>query len=247
MLQACQMEELSSKGNGFTWAGRRYDLWIQSKLDRVFGNKQWFSQFPASNQSFLEFRGSDHRPVLMKLLSSQEAYRGQFRFDKKFLHKPEVEAEVIKAWNSSSSRLGTTTSDRIRICRKALSTWKKENNSNAKDKIHQVENALEKEQSLSLPDLEHVGFLKRELSRAYRDEETYWSQRSREKWMRCGDRNTKFFQASVKGNRSKKRIEKLKDINGYEQFSEAAKGEVACAYFQNLFTSSNPSSFETWF
>uniref|UniRef100_A0A1J3E4V1 Putative mitochondrial protein n=1 Tax=Noccaea caerulescens TaxID=107243 RepID=A0A1J3E4V1_NOCCA len=65
--------------------------------------------------------------------------------------------------------------------------------------------------------------------------------------MRGGDRNTKFFHASVKGNRGKKRIEKLMDVNGNFQRSEAGKGEVATTYFQNLFKSSNPRCFNRWF
>lgn len=118
---------------------------------------------------------------------------------------------------------------------------------NALDMIHRCEAALELMQSKVWPNLRQTRILKKELAVAYREEEHFWHQKSRQKWMRSGNRNSKFFHASVKDNRSRKRIEKLLDVNGNFQKSEAAKGEVAAAYFQNLFKSSNPSSFDEWF
>ena len=53
MIDSCDMIELLGIGNRLAWGGKRRNLWIQSKLDRAFGNKEWFKQFPASNQAFL--------------------------------------------------------------------------------------------------------------------------------------------------------------------------------------------------
>ncbi|KAG7590171.1 hypothetical protein ISN44_As07g023610 [Arabidopsis suecica] len=247
MIRICDMSEMPSTGNKLTWAGRRGDHWIQCRLDRAFGNSEWFSSFPVSNQAFLDLRGSDHRPVLIKLISSQEAYRGQFRFDKRLLHKEEVKLTIAKSWNQGRNGILVSVADRMRECRRSLSKWKKQNTLNSLDRIHQLEVALEKEQSEVWPGFQKVAVLKRNLAKAYREEEAYWKQKSRQKWLRSGNRNSKYFHAAVKENRQRKRIEKLKDINGNFQVSEAAKGEVAAAYFQNLFTSSNPESFGSWF
>ncbi|KAG7583244.1 Endonuclease/exonuclease/phosphatase superfamily [Arabidopsis suecica] len=247
MLDTCDMVEMSSVGNKFTWAGRRGDHWIQCRLDRAFGNKDWFVHFPASNQAFLDMRGSDHRPVLISLIASQDVYRGQFRFDKRFLHNREVKAAISKAWKPRNTSGGFIVSQRLRDCRKALSSWKKKNSMNALERIHQCEEALERVQSEMWPNLHQVHILKKELAKAYRNEEEYWRQKSRQKWLRSGNRNSKFFHGAVKGNRARKRIEKLKDVNGIMMKSEAAKGEVATDYFNNLFKSSNPQSFLDWF
>lgn len=88
IVKDCQMKELPSQGNPFTWSCVRHKLWIQCKLDRNFGNKEWFKMFPVTNQSFLEKRGSDHRVFLVKLMSFQDSYRSHFVFDKIMLHKP---------------------------------------------------------------------------------------------------------------------------------------------------------------
>jgi len=179
MLQACDMVEMASHGNKFTWAGRRYDIWVQSRLDRAFGNKDWFSQFPASNQTFMDWRGSDHRPVMIKLIESQDTYRGQFRFDKRLLNKPNVLEAISLAWSNGPVTRVSSVSDSLRVCRKSLSQWKKVNNLNSKDKIFQIEHALEVEQSSSFPRLQVVWEIKQDLVSAYKEEELYWHQKSR--------------------------------------------------------------------
>lgn len=89
-VKTCGMEELSSKGDRFTWGGMRYKKWVQCCLDRCFANEEWFKIFPVSNQRFLEKRGLDHRPVFVSLSASSEFFRGRFCFDKRLLLHTEV-------------------------------------------------------------------------------------------------------------------------------------------------------------
>lgn len=153
----------------------RYKKWIQCKLDKSFGNKEWFNMFHVANQSFLEKRGSDHRPVLVKMLDFQETYRGQFRFDKRMLHKPLVIESILGAWNNIRLLDVGSVSDMIRLCRKTLSKWKKYNNMNSKDKIEQIQKYLEEEQSLMQPNRFRINRVKFELLKAYKEEKTFWN------------------------------------------------------------------------
>lgn len=247
MLNACGMVELPSSGNGFTWGGRRYDLWIQCKMDRCFGNKEWFKCFPASNQLFLEKKGSDHRLVLVQLFSSQEKYRGSFRFDKRLLHQPLVLEAIKFAWQAPVSIFGQSVSQRLRRCRKSLSQWKKENDSNSLEKIQRIQREVEFEHAALHTSFYRMSCLQRELAQAHKDEESFWKQKCRKKWMNSGDKNTKYFHASVKAERSKNGLDKLLGEDGILHSSEASKGDVACSYFQKLFSSSFPADPQSFF
>ncbi|KAF8113100.1 hypothetical protein N665_0056s0005 [Sinapis alba] len=89
MLRECEMKDLISTGNSYSWSGWRRNQWIQCKLDRCFGNKASTNLFPSSSQTFIEKRGSYHRPILLSLKSFHEHYRGSFRFDSRMLNNDE--------------------------------------------------------------------------------------------------------------------------------------------------------------
>lgn len=65
--------------------------------------------------------------------------------------------------------------------------------------------------------------------------------------MHGGDKNSKFFHASVKASRGKQFLEKLKDINGNFQKGEASKGAIAEAYFTEIFTSGDQRNYQDLF
>ena len=172
-------------------------------------------------------RGSDHRPVLVRLISSAEPFGGSFRFDRRFLNHPGVKDEIKKAWLTNHPRFEVKVSDKLKRCRKALSRWKKKESINSRDKINHIQQALEEQQFVCFPSAHIVNYLKSELIRAYKEEETYWKQKNKDRWAVKGDLNTKYYHESVKSSRAKNKIIKLVDSNGQAHFSEAAKAEVA--------------------
>ena len=247
MLKTCKMKEPVSKRDLFTWGGRRGDHWVRCKLDRCFGNKEWFDMFPRVNQEFLEKRGSDHRPVMVKLEKNHGGRKGRFRFDKNFLDLPQLKDKVIESWNDQEGFLNLRVSDRIKRCRNEICKWKKSFELNAKEKILRIQKRLEAEESGIWPSRDRISGLKLELIKAHREEESFWKQRSKDRWLKCGDRNTKAFHASVQMERSRNGVEVLEDKDGCLFRDEITKGEIASSYFQELFSSTNPTDFRDFF
>ena len=58
---------------------------------------------------------------------------------------------------------------------------------------------------------EEIQALKKEINEIMIREEMMWNQRSRALWVKCGDRNTKFFHATTSNRRWKNRIDGLYD------------------------------------
>lgn len=188
MLSACGVEELSSKGNIFTWEGRR---WMQCCLDKCFANKAWLLKFPGSNQTFLEMRGSDHRPMWVNLRANAEAPRGQFRFDRRLAHHPDAIRDVENAWEQNKGNVPISV--RIRKCGSVMSEWKRRRGFNAREKITLLQERLKWFQSKPYSCWFVINNLKKELMQAYREEKIIWRQKCREKWLKLGDLNFSFI------------------------------------------------------
>lgn len=98
---------------------------------------------------------------------------------------------------------------------------------------------MDLESSKLTPDISKLSQLKMDLEIADQEEEQYWKQQSKEKWVVDGDKNTQYFHDSVKTRKMRNHVPSLTDNNGMKHFSESAKGDIAVSYFVELFQSSN--------
>lgn len=76
------------------------------------------------------------------------------------------------------------------------------------------------------------------LTEIYSQQEIFWSQRSKQLWLREGDQNSKYFHASAKVRRKRNHITTLQDSNGREVGLDSGLQEVMEGYFRELFTPS---------
>ena len=74
-----------------------------------------------------------------------------------------------------------------------------------------------------------------------------WYQKSREKWIKFGDKNSSFFHAQTIIRRKKNRIHRLQLPNGIWTNDSTVLQEEAQKYFKNLFANNQPHHNRTFF
>lgn len=72
-------------------------------------------------------------------------------------------------------------------------------------------------------------------------EEVLWFQKSRCKWLKFGDRNTRYFHGTTVFRRKKQRIESLQDGNGNWISDQDTLKQMAQSFFQTLYTDDVPT------
>ncbi|KAL5574256.1 hypothetical protein UlMin_023853 [Ulmus minor] len=84
--------------------------------------------------------------------------------------------------------------------------------------------------------------LERALEALQYKEERYWQQRSKDLWLKNGDRNSKFFHRKASARKVKNSITGL--LNNNDVWCEDKEGiaNIAESYFHNIFSSSSPHS-----
>lgn len=84
--------------------------------------------------------------------------------------------------------------------------------------------------------------LNAELSMAYKAEEEFWKQKSRQLWLSLGDNNTGYFHAITKGRKTINKFMMIEDINGSPVYEEEQIAKVITDYYKYLFTSTSSDS-----
>lgn len=93
-----------------------------------------------------------------------------------------------------------------------------------------------------------------ELETVIHEEELLWFEKSREQWLKFGDKNTKYFHATTLIMRQRNKIICIKGDDGNWLWNQDEMKELALQYFQQLFCHDNtvnnsgfiPCSFPSW-
>lgn len=171
--------------------------------------------FPDAVVSHLPRVGFDHSPILVKCVGGQQDQGNKaFRFQAAWLTHLEFKQVVGSSWNKEASLKENTTS-----MASVLGNWNRETFGNIHRKKRRLLARLDGIQRALDVYWNHrlvmLGVkLKEEFDEVLAHEELLWFQKSREEWIRSGDRNTKYYHASTMVRRTRNKIRALQSDSG---------------------------------
>lgn len=240
VLNDCGLMDLEFVGSKFTWqkncVGGRL---ISHRPDRGLGDHNWRMTFPEGTIEHLSRRHSDHSPILLRCSNAIYDKSGRpFRFQAAWYMHEGYPTVVRNAWARGR---GVVPQSLFHV-KEASILFNKETFGNIFGKKRELEARLKGIQKrLEVVDSASLVFLQSNLPKEYEkilfEEETFWFQKSREKWVRLGSRNTSFFHAKTVVRRKRNKIHGLHLPSGEWCTDEDLLKRQAVHFFRSLFGS----------
>lgn len=200
---------------------------------------EWRIRFPHALVELLQPHGSDHNPLLLSCLKCQSPRNKIFHFQAAWTHHPDYEAVVDNTW---SHTLGCTLHKLHQVREQSIifnkdvfgNIFRRKRHLQAR--IKGVHNQLDRYPYADLISLEKD--LQNQYNQVLIEEELLWYQKSREKWVKFGNKNTRFFHTQTVIRRRRNMIFWL-NIDGIWCTDEEVLKKEALLFFKNLFVSSD--------
>nr|XP_028964584.1 uncharacterized protein LOC114827109 [Malus domestica] len=214
-MQVTNLWDLDFNGPAFTWHGMRHGHLVEERIDRALINGLWQDLWPNSLVTHGTVMGSDHCPLIIQTESESMRGRRAFKFEAFWAKEIDCDQVVRSCWNRQApSEILVRWTKKINDCKSSLIRWSR---NKFKKRGLLIQELLHQLQELQMDWRSNIEVIKQKtqlVDELRAQEESYWMQRSRVRWLRDGDANTKFFHNSTLQRRRRNQIIKIKDELG---------------------------------
>ncbi|KAL0357698.1 UNVERIFIED_CONTAM: hypothetical protein Scaly_1455500 [Sesamum calycinum] len=209
------------------------------RLDRACSSLSWSSLFPEARVLHIESPYSDHAPLIIELRPKMKwdlsGCRKRFRFEAAWTQEPDCEAIVTTAWLvPDSPQPECRLHEKLASVSARLSCWGRTFGREARERITELERLLVETNNAIMTTVDRSRALqeKVELAKLILQEEIFWKQRSKNLWLKEGDRNSNFFHAKASYRHQINSIRRLRTLDG--SWIESVEGIQRCIleYFE---------------
>ncbi|KAE8726846.1 hypothetical protein F3Y22_tig00005974pilonHSYRG00134 [Hibiscus syriacus] len=234
-ISRCNLVVVPIIGSVFTWF-RGGDNTAASRLDRFLIPADFVCLYPNLVQASLHRGLSDHKPILLCERMPKKQYR-PFKWFNHWADDPILADKIRKIFGANQDK---DFNHMLMLTKYATNDWVEQRRDLNFDsimilekKINSLENLCIANPSDEAPQKEIVS-VKAKLWEEYRKSEREWLQKSRLKWFREGDKNTKCFHltAAIRGRRNQ--ISKLK-VNNSVFKNQAGIQQVFVSHFRSCY------------
>ncbi|OMO64639.1 reverse transcriptase [Corchorus capsularis] len=241
VIEDCFFTSLPVIGPLMTWHKKLHGEFIFERLDRALITNSWLERFSHSTEKHVISNVSDHLPLVISIQEQPTVqWRGPkpFRFESMWCTPDGFEQVVREAWTNDGHK---GISNNLMACKRALSTWNRSVFGNVRHKLEWKRKELG-EMLEAGTNTERIEECKNDLNVLLHQEEVMWRQRSKALWFSQGDRNTRYFHSIASDRRKRNLILGIEDGAGEWKTTMADVENIACNYYKELFSSSNPSN-----
>ncbi|KAL0650948.1 hypothetical protein Bca4012_093639 [Brassica carinata] len=240
-LGQCELEDLETRGIFFTWSNNREDDPIIRKLDRALGNEAWRDAFPDIVAQFETPGESDHAPCIVDLHTVSEVRKVSFKYFAFLSTHPQFLEGITAAWQEEIA-VGSelfSLGQRLKAVKKVCRRLNKIGFGNIQQKTKLAMEELQEIQSELLVTPSNALFRREFVARKkwkFLDSalQIFYKTKSRIRWLKDGDANTKFFFKAVMAHQARNAIRYLIDGNEMKVTNKAQIKDMVVSYFHHL-------------
>ncbi|KAK1321772.1 hypothetical protein QJS10_CPA03g01344 [Acorus calamus] len=219
-ILSCSLEDLKSTGHTLSWNNQQENR-ICCRLDRIMANPTFFAAFPYAVVHYLPSGPSDHAALRLQHCPPIPTGPQPFRYFEMWETHPQFAQVVEEAWQQTvnGSPLFQLV-NRLSNVKAALKVWNKNVFGNIQNHIRNSREILESAQLILHGDPLNSELIKAETTArmqyqsVLKTEEGFLRQKSRQQWLQLGDKNSKYFYASIKARSSRNTISCLRTTGG---------------------------------
>ncbi|CAN1129256.1 hypothetical protein LINPERHAP2_LOCUS5114 [Linum perenne] len=225
--------DLPLGGASYTFSNLR-DVASLSRIERALVSVEWEGFFKDCSLRAMARTCSDHYPLVLAC-TLDKIIRRPWKFELMWLDHPNFKEVLESSWSypGFGSDNMFKLASKLKRLKTDLSNWNidtfKRTEVVIKDTIEKIWILDNREETNQLSEEDRLErcFLKCDLDKLCKREEVSWRQKSRDKWTKDGDRNTKYFHKIANHNRPRNYISSLK-IDGvlFEEYDVLASAIV---------------------